>query len=78
MCDSAIGHACQNAVFLTGESAWNNNRTLLIMRFKLLMIFSHCQTVSMTTARFRPPKTEEEEVSLLSETVPKNTKYNIN
>ena len=31
---------------------------------------------SMATARFRPPKTEEEEISLLSETVPKNTKYN--
>ena len=31
---------------------------------------------SMTTARFCPPKTEEEEISLLSETVPKNTKYN--
>ena len=28
------------------------------------------------TARFCPPKTEEEEISLLSETVPKNTKYN--
>ena len=31
---------------------------------------------SMATARFRPPKTEEEEISLPSETVPKNTKYN--
>ena len=30
----------------------------------------------MATARFRPPKTEEEEISLLSETVPKNTTYN--
>ena len=30
----------------------------------------------MATAHFRPPKTEEEEISLLSETVPKNTKYN--
>ena len=40
------------------------------------IIFSHCQTVSMATARFRRPKTEEEEISLLSETVPKNTTYN--
>ena len=31
---------------------------------------------SKATARFRQPKTEEEEISLLSETVPKNTKYN--
>ena len=30
----------------------------------------------MATAGFRPPKSEEEEISLLSETVPKNTKYN--
>ena len=30
----------------------------------------------MATVRFRPPRTEEEEISLLSETVPKNTKYN--
>ena len=30
----------------------------------------------MATGRFRPPKTEEEEICLLSETVPKNTKYN--
>ena len=30
----------------------------------------------MATARFRPPKTEEEEISSLSETVPKNTTYN--
>ena len=33
----------------------------------------------MTTGRFRSPKTEKsekEEVALLSETVPKNTKYN--
>ena len=30
----------------------------------------------MATARFRPPKTEEEEISLLSERVPKNTMYN--
>ena len=43
---------------------------------ELLIIFSHCQTVSMATARFRPPKTEEEEISSLSETVPKNTTYN--
>ena len=43
---------------------------------ELLIISSHCQTVSMATARFRPPKTEEEEISLLSETVPKNTTYN--
>ena len=38
--------------------------------------FSHCQIASMATARFRPPNTEEEEIFLLSETVPKNTKYN--
>ena len=31
---------------------------------------------SMARARFRPPKTEEEEISLLSETIPKNIKYN--
>ena len=37
---------------------------------ELLIIFSHYQTVSMATARFRPPKTEEEEISFLSETVP--------
>ena len=43
---------------------------------ELLIIFSHCQTVSMATARFHPPKTEEEEISLPSETVPKNTTYN--
>jgi len=43
---------------------------------ELLIIFNHCQTVSMATARFRPPKTEEEEISLLSETVPKYTTYN--
>ena len=30
----------------------------------------------MATVRFRPPKTEKEEILLLSETVPKNTKYN--
>ena len=42
---------------------------------ELLIIFSHCQTVSMATARFRPPKTEEKEISLLSETEPK--KYHV-
>ena len=42
---------------------------------EILLIFSHCQIASMATASFRPPKTEEEEISLLSETVPKNTKY---
>ena len=31
---------------------------------ELLIIFSHCQAVSMATACFRPPKTEEEEISL--------------
>ena len=30
----------------------------------------------MVIGRFRSPKTEAEEISLLSETVPKNTKYN--
>ena len=30
----------------------------------------------MPTGRFRSPKTEEEEIALLSEAVPKNTKYN--
>ena len=30
----------------------------------------------MATGRFRSPKTEAEEIDLLSETVPKNTKYN--
>ena len=30
----------------------------------------------MTTVRFHSLKTEKEEVALLSETVPKNTKYN--
>ena len=35
---------------------------------------SHCQITSMGTARFRPPN--EEEIFLLSETVPKYTKYN--
>ena len=44
---------------------------------EIFKIFSDCQIASMATARFRPPKTEEEEISLLSETVPKNTKYNI-
>ena len=29
----------------------------------------------MATGRFRSPKTEAEEIALLSETVPKNTKY---
>ena len=43
---------------------------------ELLIIFSHCRTVSMATARFRPLETEEEEISLLSETVPKNTTNN--
>ena len=43
---------------------------------EIFKIFSHCQIASMATARFCPPKTEEEEISLLSETVPKNTKYN--
>ena len=43
---------------------------------KIFKIFSHCQMASMASARFRLPKTEEEEISLLSETVPKNTKYN--
>ena len=43
---------------------------------EIFKIFSHCQIASMATARFRPPKTEEEEISLLSETVPKNTVYN--
>ena len=43
---------------------------------EIFKIFSHCQINSMATARFPPPKTEEEEISLLSETVPKNTKYN--
>ena len=32
--------------------------------------------MSIATGRFRSPKTEAEEVALLSETVPKNTKYN--
>ena len=41
---------------------------------ELLMIFSRCQTVIMATAHFRPPKIEEEEISFLSETVPKTTK----
>ena len=43
---------------------------------EIFKIFSHCQIASMATARFRPPKTEEEEISLPSETVPENTKYN--
>ena len=43
---------------------------------EIFKIFSPCQISSMAAARFRPPKTEEEEISLLSETVPKNTKYN--
>ena len=43
---------------------------------EIFKILSHCQIASMATARFRPPKTEEEEISLLSETVPKNTRYN--
>ena len=43
---------------------------------EIFKIFIRCQIASMATARFRPPKTEEEEISLLSETVPKNTKYN--
>ena len=43
---------------------------------EIFKIFSHCQNTSMETARFRPPKTEEKEISLLSETVPKNTQYN--
>ena len=43
---------------------------------EILKIFSHCQIARMATARFRPPKTEEEEIFLLSETGPKNTKYN--
>ena len=43
---------------------------------EIFKIFSHCQITSTATACFRPPKTEEEEISLLSETVPKNTKYN--
>ena len=30
----------------------------------------------MATGRFRSPKTEAEEIASLSETVPKNTKYN--
>ena len=30
----------------------------------------------MATGRFRSPKTDKEEIALLSETVPKNTKYN--
>ena len=30
----------------------------------------------MATGRFRSPKTEKEEIALLTETVPKNTKYN--
>ena len=30
----------------------------------------------MATGRFRSPETEAEEIALLSETVPKNTKYN--
>ena len=56
LCDSEIGHECQNAVRPTGESAWDNNRTI--------NNFSQCQAVSMATACFRPPKTEEEEISL--------------
>ena len=43
---------------------------------EIFKIFSHCKIASMASARFRPPKTEEEEISLLSGTVPKNTKYN--
>ena len=42
----------------------------------IFKIFSHCQIASVATARFNPPKTEEEEISVLSEAVPKNTKYN--
>ena len=30
----------------------------------------------MATGQFRSPKTEKDEIALLSETVPKNTKYN--
>ena len=28
LCDSVIGHECQNAVRPTGESAWDNNTTI--------------------------------------------------
>ena len=34
---------------------------------EIFKIFSHCKIASMATARFCPPKTEEEEISLLSE-----------
>ena len=43
---------------------------------EIFKIFSNCQIASMATARFRLLKTEEEEISFLSETVPKNTKSN--
>ena len=49
---------------------------VLERRIEIFKIFSHCQIASMATARFRPPKTEEEEISSLSETVPKNTQEN--
>jgi len=42
---------------------------------ELLIIFSHCQAVSMATACFRPPKTEEEEISYVF-TAWQNTRMN--
>ena len=42
---------------------------------ELLIIFSHCQDVSMATACFRPPKTEEEEISYVF-TAWQNTRMN--
>ena len=67
MQNSLIGHGCQNAV--PQEIV---HETII----EIFKIFIRCQIASMATARFRPPKTEEEEISLLSETAPKNTKYN--
>ena len=42
---------------------------------ELLIIFSHCQAVSMATACFRPTKTEEEEISYVF-TAWQNTRMN--
>ena len=48
--------------------------TIAIFKTSVTARLSHCQITSMGTARFRPPN--EEEIFLLSETVPKYTKYN--
>ena len=63
LCDSVIGHTCQNIIGPTGESA----------RDKKLLTIHNLQSL---VNRGYGDRSFSEEIALLSETVPKNTKCN--